>query len=125
MKFGEVLKKIRRSKDLTQREVAKEIDMDYSYFSKLENDRFESNPTPKTINKIADAMKCNEQERNELLAAADRINEEAQKVAKQATKDPTMMTLFRSAVNLSAKRRAEYAKQMEDEAKQNKKSKKK
>ncbi len=116
MTFGQVLKKIRRSKKLKQREIAKKIEMDFSYFSKLENDRFDSKPTPKTIDKIADAMECTEKEKNELLSAADRISEDAEKVARQATQNPVMMKLFRSATNLSPKRLKEYAEEMEAES---------
>jgi len=118
MTFGKVLQKIRRSKDMTQREVAKKIDMDFSYFSRLENDRFDSKPTPDTINKIADALDCDEKERDELMGAAGRITGELERAAQMANKNPEMMKLFRSAIHLSPEQLAQYAKRIEADAQQ-------
>lgn len=114
--FGKVLQRIRRSKDMTQREVAKKIDMDFSYLSRLENDRFDSKPTPETIDKIADALSCDELEHNELMGAAGRITGELEKAAQIANKNPEMMRLFRSAVHLSPEKLAQYAEQIEADA---------
>ena len=125
MTFGKVLQKIRRSKDMTQREVAKKIDMDFSYFSRLENDKFDSKPTPETIDKIADALDCSESERNELMGAAGRITRELEKAAQIANKSPEMMKLFRSAIYLSPEKLAEYAKKIEADVKNTVKSEKK
>lgn len=125
MTFGKVLQKIRRSKDMTQREVAKKIDMDYSYFSRLENDRFDSNPTPETIDKIADALNCDELERAELMGAAGRITGELEKAAQIANKNPEMMRLFRSAIHLPPDKLSQYAEQIEADAQLSVKSKKK
>lgn len=119
MTFGKVLQKIRRSKGMTQREVAKKIDMDFSYFSRLENDRFESKPTRETIDKIADALECNESERDELMAAAGRITEE---VERAANKSPEMIKLFRSAIQLPPEKIAHYAKKMEADVRKSMKS---
>lgn len=116
MTFGKVLQRIRRSKDMTQREVAKKIDMDFSYFSRLENDRFDSKPTRETIDKIADALNCNESERDELMGAAGRITGELEKAAQIANRNPEMMRLFRSAVHLSPEKLAQYAEQIEADA---------
>lgn len=125
MTFGKVLQKIRRSKDMTQREVAKKIDMDYSYFSRLENDRFDSKPIPETIDKIADALNCSELERNELMGAAGRITGDLEQAAQIANKNPEMMRLFRSAIHLSPDKLSQYAEQIEADAQQSVKSKNK
>ena len=122
MTFGKVLQKIRRSKDMTQREVAKKIDMDFSYFSRLENDRFDSKPVPDTISKIADALNCDEKERDELMGAAGRITGELERAAQMANKNPEMMKLFRSAIHLSPERLAHYVEQIESDAQQSIKS---
>lgn len=123
MTFGKVLQKIRRSKDMTQREVAKKIDMDFSYFSRLENDRFDSNPTRETIDKIADALGCNGEERDELIVAAGRITEELEKEAREANKNPeVVLKLFRSAIQLPPEKLAQYAKKMEADVKKSIKS---
>ena len=47
--FGTVLRRIRQAKRLTQREVARAIGMDFSYFSRLEMGRFNSLPTRDTV----------------------------------------------------------------------------
>lgn len=117
MTFGKVLQRIRREKGLTQRGVADLIEMDYGYFSRLENDRFESNPTRETVDKIADAMGCNEEERGEMLAAAGRLDE---KVARIATQSERHARLFKTVAHLPADRLEkleELANRLRDEMK--------
>jgi transcriptional regulator with XRE-family HTH domain len=70
--FGVQLQNIRRGKGITQREAASRIGMDYGYWSKLENNRFDSLPTARTIEKIAKALDCTEEELDSLLLAAGR-----------------------------------------------------
>lgn len=70
--FGVQLQNIRRSKGMTQREAALKIGMDFGYWSKLENNRFDSLPTAHTIEKIAIALGCTEEELDSLLLAAGR-----------------------------------------------------
>lgn len=115
MTFGKMLQRIRRDKNMTQREVAQAIDMDYSYFSRLENDRFDSNPTRETIDKIAEALGCIEEERRGLLAAAGRMDEELEKAARIAGERPALGKLFRAAVRLPLDRIEELADQVESE----------
>jgi len=124
MSFGKVLQRIRRSKGMTQREVANKIDMDYSYFSRLENDRFDSNPTRDTIDKIAEALRCNDEERGELLAAAGRIDEGIEKAARIASEKPAVGKLFRAIVRLPLDRIEELVEQIESELEQAPKAKK-
>lgn len=109
---------------MTQREVAKEIDMDFSYFSRLENDRFDSNPTRDTIDKIADALNCSEEERSELLTAAGRITEEIENAARMTGKNPVLGKLFRSAIHLSPERLNRIVQEIEAELKDSETSKK-
>lgn len=120
MTFGKTLQKIRRAKGLTQREVADLIEMDYGYFSRLENDRFDSNPTRETVDKIAEAMGCSEEERGELLAAAGRLSEKVEAIARIATQSEPLARLFKTASHLSPDRLEkleEMAKQLKDEMK--------
>jgi transcriptional regulator with XRE-family HTH domain len=49
--FGEKLKQIRRLKSISQRELAAKVGVDFSYVSKLENDRL-SPPSSETIEKM-------------------------------------------------------------------------
>ena len=53
--FGQVLKEIRRSKDVTQRELAAAVGVDFSYISKIENDRMPP-PAADTIVKICEVL---------------------------------------------------------------------
>jgi transcriptional regulator with XRE-family HTH domain len=101
MSFGAVLKRIRRDKGKTQREVAAAIGMDYTYFSRLENDRFDSKPTRETVLKIADALGCTPDEKSELLAAAGRIDEEMERIARTAGERPELKQLFRKMAKLT------------------------
>jgi len=56
MTFGERLKQLRREGGVTQRQLADATNLDFSYISKLENDR---NPPPAadTIVRICEALK--------------------------------------------------------------------
>lgn len=101
MTFGDTLQELRRAKGKTQREVAALVGMDYGYFSRIENDRFDYKPSRDTVEKIADALECNEEERGALLAAAGRIDEEIEQLARTAQKRPELRRLFRSAAQLS------------------------
>ena len=93
--FGTVLRRIRLAKNMTQRDVARAIEMDFSYFSRLETDRFKSLPTRETIENIARAMQCNADETAELLATAGRVAEEMQE-------RPALRRLYRTALQLDA-----------------------
>ena len=54
-KFGTLLKEIRRSKQVSQRELAGKVGVDFSYISKIENNRL-APPAADTIIKICDAL---------------------------------------------------------------------
>jgi transcriptional regulator with XRE-family HTH domain len=116
--FGTVLRRIRESKKLTQREVARAIKMDFAYFSRLESDALKSLPTRATIEKIAEAMQCTEAEKAELLAAAGRVSEEMQQ-------RPQLRRLFRTAAQLPSSALEDLVKQAEERLKQQKESKSK
>jgi HTH-type transcriptional regulator, competence development regulator len=117
--FGAVLQRVRRLKGKKQRDVARDIGMDFSYFSRLENDRFDSKPTRETVERIADALGCTPDERSELLAAAGRIDEEIERVALKAGENPTLREFFRSASQLSNDRLKEYLNQIKAELSEN------
>jgi transcriptional regulator with XRE-family HTH domain len=62
--FGQILKEIRRSRNITQRELADNVGVDFSYISKIENDRLPP-PAADTIGKISEALGIS----NEILFA--------------------------------------------------------
>lgn len=119
MTFGKTLERIRRAKKVTQREIANRIGMDFSYFSRLENDRFDSKPTRETIDKIAKALDCADDERSELLAAAGRIDEELEDATRRAATDQQLGKLFRSVVKLSPDQRDKIMKKVESDLRAN------
>lgn len=123
MTFGKTLQRIRRAKGVTQRDVAQKIEMDYSYFSRLENDRFDSKPTRETIDKIAEALECTEDERGDLLSAAGRIDEELENAARIAGGQPKIGRLFRAVVKLPPEKIDEIMQQVEAELEASRKAK--
>lgn len=119
MSFGRTLQTVRRTKGKTQREIANLISMDYSYYSKLENDRLDSKPTRETIEKISVALVCNDEEKNELLLSAGRTTEEFEQVAKVVSQDPeksgSFNRLFKAALDLTPDKLEEMVKSVEEE----------
>lgn len=55
MTFGERLRELRRAKNISQRDLASQIDVDFTYLSKIENDRMPA-PSAKTILALARAL---------------------------------------------------------------------
>ncbi len=53
--FGQTLKAIRREKGISQRDLADQVGIDFSYISKVENDRM-APPAAETIQKICDVL---------------------------------------------------------------------
>ncbi len=53
--FGQTLRDLRRSKGVNQRELADKVGVDFSYISKVENDRLPP-PSADTIVKICEAL---------------------------------------------------------------------
>jgi transcriptional regulator with XRE-family HTH domain len=54
--FGQALRELRRSKDISQRDLAEKVGVDFSYISKIENDRLPP-PAADTIVKICAVLK--------------------------------------------------------------------
>ena len=124
MSFGKTLQRIRRAKGKTQRQVADKMKMDYGYFSKLENDVFDSQPTRETIEKAAEALECSDEELGELLAAGGRVDRDLENATRIATEKPMVGKLFRSVIHLPTERVEAILKQVESELKAKRKSKK-
>lgn len=62
--FGQILKEIRRETGISQRELAERVGVDFSYISKIENDRLPP-PSADTIVKICEVLNIS----NETLLA--------------------------------------------------------
>jgi transcriptional regulator with XRE-family HTH domain len=57
MRFGERLREIRKEKGMTLREVAELAGIDFTYLSKIENNRIPYTPAVGTIRQLAEALK--------------------------------------------------------------------
>jgi transcriptional regulator with XRE-family HTH domain len=55
--FGQALRELRRSKGISQRDLAEKVGVDFSYISKIENDRLPP-PAADTIVKICNALEA-------------------------------------------------------------------
>ncbi len=69
---GERIREIRKSRNLTQRELADRVGINFTYLSRVENDRLDDEQTPReeTIQRIAKALDA---DADELLLLAKRI----------------------------------------------------
>jgi transcriptional regulator with XRE-family HTH domain len=100
MSFGAILQEIRLAKGKTQRQVADAAEMDYGYYSRLENEKIPSRPTKSTVEKLSRSLECSQEEARRLLAAAGRLDDKVEEVARLATSErPDLGELFLAAAN--------------------------
>lgn len=102
MSFGSTLKQLRKSKKITQRELAGAIQMDMAYLSRLENDQTNFNPTHQTIEKFVQGLQCSPQERAELLTAAARVDTDIEQLLLAARNRPDLKPLLQLLLTLPA-----------------------
>lgn len=74
--FGQRLRELRRARGISQRRLAERVDVDFTYLSKLENDRFPP-PSAKTIAALAAELKA---DADELSLLAGKIPADLQEV---------------------------------------------
>jgi transcriptional regulator with XRE-family HTH domain len=69
---GQRIREIRKQRNLTQRELAERVGINFTYLSRVENDRLDAEQTPReeTLQKIAKALRADP---DELLLLARRI----------------------------------------------------
>ena len=69
---GQRIREIRKQRNLTQRELAEKVGINFTYLSRVENDRLDDEQTPReeTLQKIARAL---DTDSDELLLLARRI----------------------------------------------------
>jgi transcriptional regulator with XRE-family HTH domain len=72
MRFGKKLRSLRQAKGLTLRALAEQVDVGFTYLSKIENSKlgFGDAPSEKLIHRLADALDADEEE---LLLIANKI----------------------------------------------------
>ena len=78
MRFGERLRELRQAKNLSQRDLAAEVGVNFTYISKIENEKldFAQFPGVELIRKLAAAL---EADLDELLILAQKIPEQIKK----------------------------------------------
>jgi transcriptional regulator with XRE-family HTH domain len=79
MTFGQKIRELRRTHDLTQRELAdrlqaKGVRADFTYISKIENDKLEFPPSEELIRELAQVL---EADAEELLDLAGKFDQKA------------------------------------------------
>ena len=62
MSFGHRIKELRRARGLSQRALAQKAGLDFTYLSKIENERLEHTPSIKMIGDLARALEVDELE---------------------------------------------------------------
>jgi len=70
MTLGEKIRQLRKQKKLTQRQLAEMVQIDFTYLSKIENDRLDYTPSVKTLHQLAKALDADELE---LLDLAQKV----------------------------------------------------
>ena len=88
--FGKLIRKARKDKGYSQRELAKHLGVDFTYLSKLENDHADYPPKEEVIRKLAKNLNLNPEE---LIFLAGRIPQQYEEILKQNPRE--MLVLFR------------------------------
>lgn len=94
MSFGPRLRQLRLEQRLNQRDLAAKVGIDFTYLSKLENERMPP-PAAATIIRIANVLEAST---DELLLLAHKVPSDIQPVI---TKYPTVPAFLRSISDLS------------------------
>ena len=105
--FGGYIRELRLEKNLTLRELADKVGVDFTYLSKLENDKIENKPSLDLIKKLSNELGADENVLTTLVGKVPPI------ILEQIAQDQNAMKFFRS---LSSKKRssAEWAKLKEN-----------
>lgn len=74
MTFGEKIRQLRKEKNLSQRDLATKVGVNFTYISKIENEKldFGDYPSEELIRKLAKALRA---DADELLILAEKIPE--------------------------------------------------
>ncbi|MCY7321744.1 MAG: helix-turn-helix domain-containing protein [Phormidesmis sp. CAN_BIN36] len=78
--FGQLIREARKEKGWSQRELSKLVGLDFTYLSKLENDRADYPPKEEAIRQIAIHLNLNAEE---LIFLAGRFPERDEEVVRQ------------------------------------------
>jgi transcriptional regulator with XRE-family HTH domain len=78
MSFGSLLRKLRYQQDIGIKKLASEIDVDYAYLSRIENDKIK--PSERAIEKISKYFNYS---KDELMILGDKIPEDIRSILKE------------------------------------------
>src|SRR6266852_9272795 len=84
MTLGERIRQLRQQRGLTQRRLAEETGVDFSYLSKIENERLEHTPSIKMLQDLARVLEVDELE---LMDLANKVPQGFEAIARD--KDAT------------------------------------
>jgi transcriptional regulator with XRE-family HTH domain len=87
--FGKRLQELRRAKRISQRDLAEKVDVDFTYLSKIENDRMPA-PSAKTIAALANVLDA---DLDELSLLAGKVPPDLVDIM---ANDPSAVKMFRS-----------------------------
>lgn len=105
--FGQTVRRLRKAKRITQLELAERIGVDFTYVSKIENDRTMRSPAESTIRKIAEVLGT---DCEELILLANKIPQNLQETIVQ---DTLAVDFLRTVPKFSMDEREEVRKLIE------------
>lgn len=111
--FGQTVKRLRKSKRITQLELAERIGVDFTYVSKIENDRTMRSPAESTIRKIAEVLGTDSEE---LILLANKIPQNLQETIVQ---EPLAVDFLRTVPKFNVNDREEIRKIIEKAGRRN------
>lgn len=85
--FGERLRRTRRARGMTQRQLAELVSVDFTYLSKLENNRLPP-PADSTITRLSEALTVSP---DELFAVARKVPTELRRRVKEAPPETALL----------------------------------
>ena len=86
--FGKIIRQARKDKGYSQRALAKLLELDFTYLSKLENNRADYPPKEEIIRALADSLELNPEE---LIFLAGRIPHNDEDLLKDNYKQMPML----------------------------------
>ncbi len=88
--LGQTVRTLRKERGLSQRDLANMIDIDFTYISKIENDRLDHSPSVRTLVRLAEALQVDELE---LMDLANKVPP----LMSAMTRSPEALRFFRRA----------------------------
>ncbi len=95
--FGERLRRVRRAQGLTLRQLAEMVSVDFTYLSKLENDRF-APPADTTITRLSEALSISP---DEFFAVARKVPTDLRRRVRESPPETALLLRKLSTSHLS------------------------